>query len=283
MQKQNLDRIPLFLHILLVFLPGLSVFSNFCLVSAIFAYFSSIFACFLAIIQQFLPNFNTGRTVWHNSMEHQLGRTELENLAPPERISFWQNRIKFWQKEIVAPPPGTRLREGAQAAQPSSRRAVLMSGRRRCGPSPRRACARSCCRAPGRGWARRMCWFCDADVDGLRIVVLQEDHEPRHQVRNVLEGPGRVFFHTHNTGRHVPEEKPRFSMYQEFIEIYWRWQNSIDNFPQPTAGGRIQIWNIFSLPLPIVSLELQPSTLDNSVFETLIRVDTLIISLLRKY
>ena len=87
----------------------------------------------------------------------------------------------------------------------------------------------------------------------------------------------------HTQYRHVPEENPRFSMYQEFIEIYWRWQNSIDNFPQPTAGGRIQIWNIFSLPLPIVSLELQPSTLDYSVFETLARVDTLITSLLRKY
>ena len=91
----------------------------------------------------------------------------------------------------------------------------------------------------------------------------------------------RVIFYTQH--RHVPEENPRFSMYQEFIEIYWRWQNSIDNFPQPTAGGRIQIWNIFSLPLPIVSLELQPSTLDYSVFETLARVDTLITSLLRKY
>ena len=80
------------------------VFSHFCFISAIYTYFSSIFACFLAISQPFFPNFNTGRTVWHNSMEHQPGRTELENLAPPERISFWQNRIKFWQKDIVAPP-----------------------------------------------------------------------------------------------------------------------------------------------------------------------------------
>ena len=37
-------------------------------------------------------------------MEHQLGRKELENFAPHETISFWQNRIKFWQKEIVGPP-----------------------------------------------------------------------------------------------------------------------------------------------------------------------------------
>ena len=37
-------------------------------------------------------------------MIHQLGRTELENLAPPERIFFWQNRIEFWQKEMVGPP-----------------------------------------------------------------------------------------------------------------------------------------------------------------------------------
>ena len=37
-------------------------------------------------------------------MAHQLGRTELEKLAPPERILFWQNRIEFWQKEMVGPP-----------------------------------------------------------------------------------------------------------------------------------------------------------------------------------
>ena len=37
-------------------------------------------------------------------MVHQLGRTELEKMAPPERIFFWQNRIEFWQKEIVGPP-----------------------------------------------------------------------------------------------------------------------------------------------------------------------------------
>ena len=28
-----------------------------------------------------------------------------------------------------------------------------------------------------------------ADVDGLRVVALHEGHEPRHQVRHVLEGP----------------------------------------------------------------------------------------------
>ena len=28
----------------------------------------------------------------------------MENLAPPERIFFWQNRIEFWQKKNVGPP-----------------------------------------------------------------------------------------------------------------------------------------------------------------------------------
>ena len=37
-------------------------------------------------------------------MAHQLGRTELDKLAPPDRILFWQNRIEFWQKEMVGPP-----------------------------------------------------------------------------------------------------------------------------------------------------------------------------------
>ena len=35
------------------------------------------------------------------------------NLAPPERIFFWQNRIEFWQKEIAGLPlkndPGTPM------------------------------------------------------------------------------------------------------------------------------------------------------------------------------
>ena len=96
--------IPLFLHILSIFLPSLPVFSHLCLVSAIFAYFSSIFACFGVITQQILPNVKTGITVWHKRMVHQLGRTEMDNLAPHERIFFWQNRIEFWQKEIVGPP-----------------------------------------------------------------------------------------------------------------------------------------------------------------------------------
>ena len=44
-------------------------------------------------------------------MVHRLGRTELENLAPPERTFFWQNRIEFWQKEIIVyvKPIGTNI------------------------------------------------------------------------------------------------------------------------------------------------------------------------------
>ena len=103
-QKQNLASSPLFLHILPIFLPSLPVFSHFCLVSAIFACFSSIFACFQVIVQHFLPYVKTGRTVWHKRTVYQLGRTELDEFGPPERIFFWQNRIEFWQKEIVGPP-----------------------------------------------------------------------------------------------------------------------------------------------------------------------------------
>ena len=50
-------------------------------------------------------------------MAYQLGRTELEKLAPPERILFWQNRIEFWQKEMVGPPskmPQERLWGGGR-------------------------------------------------------------------------------------------------------------------------------------------------------------------------
>ena len=33
-----------------------------------------------------------------------LAEQNWMNLAPPEGIFFWQNRIEFWQKEIVGPP-----------------------------------------------------------------------------------------------------------------------------------------------------------------------------------
>ena len=37
-------------------------------------------------------------------MVHQLGRTELENLAPPERIFFGRTRLSFGRKKVLAPP-----------------------------------------------------------------------------------------------------------------------------------------------------------------------------------
>ena len=72
----------------------------FWLVSFIFSCFSSNFACFSAIYLQFLP---IGRTVWQSSFEQKLGRTELENLAPPDMKKFWQERIEFWQDRMVGP------------------------------------------------------------------------------------------------------------------------------------------------------------------------------------
>ena len=113
MQKENMASIPLFLHILSIFLPSLPVFSHLCLVFAIFAYFSSIFACFGVITQQILPNVKTGITVWHKRMVHQLGRTEMDNLAPP-----WEDIFLAEQDWVLAerngwPPlkndPGTPM------------------------------------------------------------------------------------------------------------------------------------------------------------------------------
>ena len=72
---------------------------------------------FWPLFSNFCPILRIGRTVWHKSMAHQLGRTELEKLAPPERILFWQNRIEFWQKEMVGPPskmPQERLWAASQ-------------------------------------------------------------------------------------------------------------------------------------------------------------------------
>ena len=37
---------------------------------------------------------------WHISLAEQ----NWINWPPPERILFWQNRIEFWQKEMVGPP-----------------------------------------------------------------------------------------------------------------------------------------------------------------------------------
>ena len=103
-QKQNMASIPLFLHILSSFLPSLYVFSHFCLVSAIYLPIFLQFCLFLSHHSAIFEQIKIGRTEWHKRMIHQLGRTELENLGPPERIFFWQNRIEFWQKEIVGPP-----------------------------------------------------------------------------------------------------------------------------------------------------------------------------------
>ena len=53
-QKQNMASIPLFLHILSIFLPSLSVFSHFCLVSAICL---PIFLPFLPVFESSFSNF----------------------------------------------------------------------------------------------------------------------------------------------------------------------------------------------------------------------------------
>ena len=80
-------------------------FQPFCLVSAIYLpIFLPFLPVFESLFSNFFPNLKTDRTVWHKRMVHQLGRTELDNLAPPERIFFWQNRNEFWQKEIAGPP-----------------------------------------------------------------------------------------------------------------------------------------------------------------------------------
>ena len=78
----------------------MSVSCHFLLISSIFSCFSFNFACFSAIYLQFVP---IGRTVWQSSFEQKLGRTELENLAPPDMKKFWQERIEFWQDRIVGP------------------------------------------------------------------------------------------------------------------------------------------------------------------------------------
>ena len=74
---------------------------HFWLLSATYSSFSSIFALFSAIYLAFLP---ICRTVWKSSLAQQFGRTELQNLAPPDRKIFWQERIKFWQDRVVGPP-----------------------------------------------------------------------------------------------------------------------------------------------------------------------------------
>merc|ERR1711994_224611 len=56
------------------------------------------FCMFFSIYLQFLP---IGRTVWQSSFEQKLGRTELENLAPPAMKKIWQERIEFWQDRMA--------------------------------------------------------------------------------------------------------------------------------------------------------------------------------------
>ena len=58
---------------------------------------------FSTYVKQFLPNFNTGRTVCHNNMEHQLGRTELENLAPMREYLFGKIGLNFVRKTLLPP------------------------------------------------------------------------------------------------------------------------------------------------------------------------------------
>ena len=89
---------------------------------------------FWPLFSNFCPILRLGRTVWHKSMAHQLGRTELEKLAPPERILFWQNRIEFWQKEMVGPPskmPQERLCTSHRCLPWTRRVRTRPGGRRR--------------------------------------------------------------------------------------------------------------------------------------------------------
>lgn len=56
---------------------------------------------YLEIFAQCLDRQNSV-TQWHGTSAWQ---NRIEELAPPlKRISFWQNRNKFWQKEFVGPP-----------------------------------------------------------------------------------------------------------------------------------------------------------------------------------
>ena len=74
-------------------------FIHACLFSAIFVSAISIclsffFACCSA---NFLPNVQTDRTVWHNSLEFQLGWQST--IGPPERIFFDKTGLIFERKK----------------------------------------------------------------------------------------------------------------------------------------------------------------------------------------
>ena len=105
MQKQNMASIPLFLHILSIFLPSLSVFSHFCLVSAIYL---PIFLPFLPVFESSFSNFcpmlrmaeQCDTKEWYISLAEQNCR-----IWPTLRGYFFgRTGLSFGRKKWLAPP-----------------------------------------------------------------------------------------------------------------------------------------------------------------------------------
>ena len=60
-----------------------------------------VFPPLLPVLQPFIFHFcplagQLGRKAWYSSL--------AEHMAPPGRKKFWQERIEFWQDEVVGPP-----------------------------------------------------------------------------------------------------------------------------------------------------------------------------------
>ena len=88
-----------------LFPPILSVISHFCLVSAIYLL---IFLPFLPVLKSLFSSFcpmlrlaeQCDTKEWYISLAEQNWRI----WTPLIGYCFWQNRIKFCQKEIIGPP-----------------------------------------------------------------------------------------------------------------------------------------------------------------------------------
>ena len=106
--------ISLFLHILPIFLPSLSVFCHFGMVSVIFAYLSSFFAChlFFPILPVFESSFSNfcpmlrlaeqcDTKEWYISLAEQNWRT----WPPWEDFFLAEQDWVFCRKKMFDPPP----------------------------------------------------------------------------------------------------------------------------------------------------------------------------------
>ena len=85
-----------------VFLPFLSVFCHFWLVSAIFFCFSPIFCLFFCHL---FSSLSISRTVWQDSFAEKLCTAAWQNTWPPlAGKNFGRKGLNFGRMKLLAPP-----------------------------------------------------------------------------------------------------------------------------------------------------------------------------------